>query len=81
MKITEKAEFKNGVFTKPCELFPDIMIGAIHCTGHPEIGLPKCKYCESFKEEKTYQLHLSKEIIPIVSEVTCIRPGAQTKLF
>jgi hypothetical protein len=79
--MIEKAEFSNGVFTKPCELFPDIMIGAIHCTGHPGIGLSKCKYCHSYTENNNYELIIMKEIIPIVDTVNCTYKKTQLNLF
>lgn len=81
MKI-EKPNFKNGTYENPCEFFNEIKIGSINCVGHSEISsIKKCKYCVSFKEENTYYLEIIKETITIVSEVTCNRPGSQTKLF
>ena len=81
MMITEIPLFEDGTYSKPCQLFKEIMIGAIHCTGHNEIGLKKCKFCISYKEENFYILPISKQKINIVSEVICNRTGIQTQLF
>lgn len=79
--IVEIAEFKAGVYTKSCELYNNISIGSVLCSGHSELKLKPCKYCHSYKEDNTYYLHLLKETIPIVSEVTCTRPKLQLNLF
>ena len=81
MMITETTLFNNGTYSKPCQLFKKIMIGAIHCTGHNEIGLKKCKFCISYKKENFFILPISKEKIEIVSQVICNRIGIQTQLF
>lgn len=84
MKI-EIPTFNNGTYDKNCEFFSEIKIGSINCVGHSGISsissIKKCKYCVSFKEENTYHLEILKETIPIVSEVSCKRPGSQQKLF
>lgn len=80
--IKETADFDNGTYNKPCELFSDIKIGSINCVGHSKISsIKKCKFCFSFKEENSYFLEIVKKEISIVSEVLCNRPGAQQKLF
>ena len=66
--------FTNGTYSNPCPNIPQIMIGAIHCTGHEKIGLPKCNHCVSYKEDNFYQAKVLKEKIPIVSEVLCAFP-------
>ena len=79
---TEIPTFNKGTYEKPCELFSEIKIGSINCVGHSGISsIKKCKYCVSFKEENTYYLEILKETIPIVSEVSCKRPGAQLLLL
>jgi len=79
--IIEIAEFDSGVYIKPCELYHDIKIGSVLCSGHSELKLKPCKYCHSHKEDNTYYLPLLKENISIVSEVTCTRPKQQLNLF
>ena len=64
--IVEKAEFKNGIYTKPCVLYNNINIGSVLCSGHSVLNLKPCKYCCSFKENNTYYLPLLKETISIV---------------
>jgi hypothetical protein len=73
--------FENGTYRKSCELFTSIMIGSVLCVGHLEIGIEKCKYCVSFKEENYYHLKILNENTPIVSQVICARPFTQLKLF
>ena len=80
MKI-ETPIFKTGTYNKNCELFTKISIGSVNCTGHSNLGIKACKYCVSYKEENTYYLELLKENTPIVSEVTCNRPGSQLSFF
>lgn len=81
MIIKEIPIFENGTYNKKCELYDTISIGSVRCTGHDKIGIPKCIYCVSFKEEKTYYLKIMKEHTLIVSEVLCKRPVEQLKLF
>lgn len=73
--------FNNGTYDKHCEFFSEIKIGSINCVGHSDLAIKGCKYCVSFKEENTYYLEILKETIPIVSEVSCKRPGAQLLLL
>lgn len=79
MKI--KAGFEGGTYNLPCELFKKIMVGSVHCTGHEIIDINKCKYCESYEENESYILPISKEKINIVSSVNCIKPFTQYELF
>jgi hypothetical protein len=79
--VIEKVLFETGVYAKPCELFNDIKIGAIHCVGHSDQKTKPCKYCVSHKEENTFYLPVQKQTIPIVSEVLCNRPAAQLTIF
>ena len=79
--IVERTEFNNGVYTKACELYNNISIGSVSCSGHALLKLIPCKYCHSYKEDNTYYLPLLKENIKIVSQVTCTRPKQQLKLF
>lgn len=78
---TITAEFKGGVFTKPCKKFPDIAVGAVNCTGHPKINIPKCEYCHSFTENNSYELKIIGEVIPIVDAVNCMYFEKQLNLF
>jgi hypothetical protein len=73
--------FTNGTYSKPCPNIPEIMIGAINCTGHDKIGLPKCTHCVSYKEDNFYDAQILKEKIPIVSEVLCAFIENQLNLF
>lgn len=77
----EIAEFESGTYTKSCELYNEIKIGSVLCSGHSLIGLKPCKYCHSFKMDNTYFLPILKEYTPIVSEVICNRPNQQLNLF
>ena len=79
--IKEDTIFENGTYNKRCKLFTEISIGSIRCVGHNEINFKGCKYCVSFKEDKTYYLPILKENTKIVSEVLCNRPGAQLLIF
>ncbi len=79
--ITETPIFKTGTYEKPCVLFSEITIGSVHCVGHPSLGINKCKYCLSYKEDNHYYLEILKENTPIVSEVICTRPHAQLSIF
>jgi hypothetical protein len=72
--IIEIPVFSGGVYSKPCELFKDKVIGSVLCTGYSQIKGKECEYCISYKEENTYYLSILKEHTPIVSEVTCSRP-------
>jgi hypothetical protein len=73
--------FEFGTYNQQCELFNHIMIGSVLCVGHSAIGIQKCKYCVSFKEQNTYHLKILNENTPIVSEVICSRPFTQLKIF
>jgi hypothetical protein len=79
--ITETPIFENGTYNKSCSLFKEIKIGSVLCTGKKDLGIQKCKYCISYKEENSYYLPILKENTPIVSEVICNRPGKQISLF
>ncbi len=79
---TEIATFDTGTYTKRCQLYKDIMIGSVGCTGHTKIKeMMPCKYLVSYKEENSYYLPIMKENISIVSEVLCKRPVTQLELF
>jgi uncharacterized alpha/beta hydrolase family protein len=79
--IKEIPKFQNGTYKKECDLYSEIYIGSINCVGYSKLNISPCKYCLSYKEDKTYFLPILKENAIIVSEVLCNRPGEQLSIF
>lgn len=79
MKII--VEFQDGTYRKKCQKFPEKIVGSVLCVGHHEVGISKCEFCQSFKQENTYELIILNEITPIVSEVECSADDFQLSIF
>lgn len=74
----------NGVYSEYCKAKTTTAIGSCTCVGLKELNIKPCEFMKSYKEENTYQLFISKEIIKIISEVECNSensPGFQLSLF